>query len=46
MTLLTFMQLAKDGEKFGGTAKAHQEFPQSIAVDNIKGLSEIYESCI
>ena len=27
LTLLTFMELAKDGEKFGGTAKARQDFP-------------------
>ena len=26
LTLLTFMDLAEDGEKFGGTAKAHQDF--------------------
>ena len=32
LTLLTFMQLAEDGEKFGGTAKARQDFPQSITV--------------
>ena len=30
LTLPTFMQLAEDGEKFGGTAKALQDFPQSI----------------
>ena len=27
LTLLTFMELAEDGEKFGGTAKARQDFP-------------------
>ena len=32
LTLLTFMELAEDGEKFGGTAKARQDFPQSITV--------------
>ena len=31
LTLLTFMELAEDGEKFGGTAKARQDFSQSIA---------------
>ena len=33
LTLLTFMQLAEDGEKFGGTAKVRQDFPQSITAD-------------
>ena len=33
LTLLTFMQLAEDGEKFGGTANARQDFPQSISAD-------------
>ena len=27
LTLLTFMELAEDGEKFWGTAKARQDFP-------------------
>ena len=27
LTLLTFMELAEDVEKFGGTAKARQDFP-------------------
>ena len=36
LTLLTFMQLAEDGEKFGETAKAHQDFPQSIMANSIK----------
>ena len=45
-TLLTFMQLAEDGDKFGGTAKARQDFPQSITADSIKGLGQVYESCI
>ena len=27
LTLLTFMQLAEDSGKFGGTAKARQDFP-------------------
>ena len=38
LTLLTFMQQAEDGEKLGGTAKAHQDFPQSIMADSIKAL--------
>ena len=33
LTLLTFMKLAEDGEKFGGTAKVRQDFPQSITAD-------------
>ena len=40
------MDLAEDGEKLGGTAKACQDFPQSIAADGIKGLGQVYESCI
>ena len=32
LTLLTLTRLAEDGEKFGGTAKARQDFPQSITV--------------
>ena len=40
------MELAEDGEKFGGTAKARQDFPQSIMADSIKGLGQVYESCI
>ena len=44
LTLLTFMEL--DGEKFGGTAKARQDFPQSIMADSIKGLGQVYASCL
>ena len=40
------MELAEDGEKFAGTAKARQDFPQSITVDSIIGLGQVYESCI
>ena len=40
LTLLTFVELAEGGEKFGGTAKAHQDFPQSITADSIKGLGQ------
>ena len=46
LTLLTFMELAEDGEKFGGTAKARQDFPQSITADSIKGRGQVYENCI
>ena len=46
LTLLTFMQLAEDGEKFGGTAKSRQDFPQSITADSIKDLGQVDESCI
>ena len=46
LTLLTFIQLAEGGEKFVGIAKARQDFPQSITTDNIKGLGQVYESCI
>ena len=44
--MLTFMELVEDGEKFGETAKAHQDFPQSITADGIKGIGQVYESCI
>ena len=40
------MQVAEDVEKFGGTAKARQDFPQSIMADSIKGLGQVYETCI
>ena len=46
LTLLTFMQLAENGEKFCGTAKARQDLPQSITADSIKSLGQVYESCI
>ena len=46
LTLLTFVELAEGGEKFGGTAKARQDFPQSITADSIKGFDKVYESCI
>ena len=46
LTLLTFMELSESGEKFGGTAKARQDFPQSITADSIKGLGQVHESCI
>ena len=44
LTLLTFMELAEDGEIFRGTAKVRQDFPQSITADSIKG--QVYESFI
>ena len=46
LALLTFTQLVEDGEKLGGTAKARQDFPQSIKADSIKRLGQEYESCI
>ena len=46
LTLLTFMELAEDGEKFGGTAKTPQDFPQSITSDSIKCLGQVHKSCI
>ena len=46
LILLTFMELAEDGEKFWGTARVCQDFPQSIIADSIKGLGQFYESCI
>ena len=44
LILLTFMELVEDGEKFGGTTKACQDFPQSIMADSIKGLGPVYKS--
>ena len=46
LTVLTFMELAEDVVKFGGTAEARQDFPQSITVDSTIGLGQVYESCI
>ena len=46
LTLLTFMELAENGEELWGTAKVHQHFPKSITADSIKGLDLIYESYI
>ena len=46
LTLLTLIGWAEDGDKFWGTAKAHQGFPQFITADGIKGLGQVYESCI
>ena len=46
LTSLTFMEMAEDGKKIGGTAKARQDFPQPITADSIKGLGQVYESCI
>ena len=45
LTLLTFMELAEDVEKFRGTAKESQDFPQSIT-DSMKGLGQVYERYI
>ena len=36
LTFLTFMELAEDGEKVGGTAKVCQDFLRSIIADSIK----------
>ena len=44
LTLLTFMELAENGEKFRRAAKAYQDFPQSITADSIKGLGQVYGS--
>ena len=38
LNLLTFKELAEDGERFWGTAKARQDFPHSITADSIKDL--------
>ena len=46
LTLLDFMELAEDSEKFGGTAKTRQDFSQSTTADSIKVLGQVYESCI
>ena len=46
LTLLTFMDLAENVEKVWGTAKARQDFPQSITTEGIKDLGQVYESCI
>ena len=45
LALLTFMELAEDGKKFRGTAKARYDFPQSITTDSIKGPGQVYKSC-
>ena len=42
LTLLTFVEQAEDGGIFGRTVKARQDFPQSITVDSIKGLGQVY----
>ena len=46
LTLLTFMELAENGEESWGTAKVHQHFPKSITADSIKGLGQVYKSSI
>ena len=46
LTLLAFTELAEGGEKFWGIAKALQDFPQSITAYSIKGLGQVYKSCI
>ena len=32
------MELTEDGEKLGGTAKARQDFPQSVTADSTPAL--------
>ena len=46
LTLLTLMLLAEVGKKLWGTAKARQDFPQSITADSIKCLGQVYEGCV
>ena len=41
LTLVTFTELAEDAENFGGTAKARQDFPQSITADSVKGHPKV-----
>ena len=41
LTLLTFMELVVHDEKFWGTAKACQDFPQSITADSVKGHPKV-----
>ena len=43
------MELAEDIEKLGGgggTAKTRQDFPRAMTADSIKGLGQVYESCL
>ena len=48
LTLLIFMELAEDGKKLGrgGGSQGAPGFSQSITADSIKGLGQVYESCI
>ena len=46
LTLLTFMELSESGEKLWGTAKALQDFSQSMTADSIKCLGQVYKSCM
>ena len=46
LTLLTFMELAEDSEKFRGTADGRQDFPRSITADSFTCLGQVNESCI
>ena len=41
LTLLTFMELVENGQKFLGTAKAPQNCQKSITADSIKGLGQV-----
>ena len=46
LTLLTFMELAEDGEKLLAAAKVRQDFTQSIVADTVNGFGQVYENCI
>ena len=46
-TLMTYMELAEDNEKWGGgVANARQDILQSITADRIKGLGQVYKSSV
>ena len=45
LTLLTFMELVEDGEKYRGQPSLARIL-QSIKADSIKGLGQVYESYI
>ena len=46
LALPAFVDLAGDGEKFWGTAKARQDFSQSIEADSIEGPGQVCENCL
>ena len=46
LTLLPFMEMANDREKFWGTAKTRYDFPQPITTECIEGLGQVYERCM
>ena len=43
LTLPIFIELAEDGEKYRGTAKARQDFTQSITAESIRSFDQVYE---